>query len=164
MALPEHLDSCVEGKIMKLSCCMTANRNNLELLAQLKYDGIEIPGCVQLNPEKVTGREILELKSLLCSYNIEVAASNVIYPGDFRHINPKGVVGARSVSYTRDLIRMSSELGNEVLVFGGRNPKEHSVSGIPRTRDGLPNETAGRSRQGGGRIRHTHRHRTSEPG
>ena len=114
---------------------MLANEDNLELLSRLKFDGIEIPGCRQLNPDLVTRREVLELKDLLSSYDIEVAASNLIYPGGFQHASPDETVRSRSVKYSYGLIKLSSELGNKVLVWGGGSQRS-----IPQTvsrKDGM---------------------------
>ena len=118
---------------------MLANEDNLELLSRLKFDGIEIPGCRQLNPDLVTKHDVLELKDLLSSYDIEVAASNLIYPRGLQHASPHETARARSVNYSCGLIKISSALGNGVLVWGGGSQRS-----IPQTvsrREGMAHIT-----------------------
>jgi sugar phosphate isomerase/epimerase len=102
---------------------MQASRENLEMLSNLGFQGIEIPGSLQLNPYTVSREERRRLKELVESYGLEIAASNVIYPRGFQHVSDDEATRMRSIEYTWRLAEAAAEIDCRILVWGSSHAR-----------------------------------------
>jgi len=102
---------------------MQASKENLEMLSKLGFQGIEIPGSIQLNPYTVSREDRIKLKELVESYGLKIVASNVIYPRGFQHTSDDETVRMRSVEYTWKLAEAAAEIDCRILVWGSSHAR-----------------------------------------
>ncbi|MCX8162418.1 MAG: sugar phosphate isomerase/epimerase, partial [Candidatus Bathyarchaeota archaeon] len=124
--------------LLKLACCMQALRENLEVLSKLGFQGIEVPGSLQLNPYTVSKEDRRRLKELVESYGLKIVASNVIYPRGFQHTSSDEYTRMRSIEYTWRLAEAAAEIDCRILVWGSshaRNIPPDIVLDIARERN-----------------------------
>lgn len=109
--------------LLKLARCMQALRENLEVLSKLSFQGIEVPGSLQLNPYTVSKEDRKRLKELVESYGLKIVASNVIYPRGFQHTSGDEYTRMRSIEYTWRLAEAAAEIDCRILVWGSSHAR-----------------------------------------
>lgn len=102
----------------KIAVCMRIDEKSLEILSEVGIKGIEIPGAIQLNPFNVSKDELKKIRELSKSYNVEIVASNVIYPSDFSHTSNDELLREKSIKYTYKIAEAASEVNCPILVWG----------------------------------------------
>lgn len=109
--------------MFKLSCCMEASEENLRVLAELGFQGIEIPASRQINPYTTTVEDRKQLKELVASYNLNIIAANVIYPKGLSHVSENEALRRKSVEYTWRLAEAAAQVDCRILVWGSSHAR-----------------------------------------
>ncbi|MBS7642913.1 MAG: sugar phosphate isomerase/epimerase family protein [Candidatus Bathyarchaeia archaeon] len=109
--------------MFKLACCMQASKSNLEMLSKLGFQGVEIPGSLQLNPYTVSREDRIKLKELVESYGLKIVASNVIYPRGLQHTSNDESTRMKSIEYTWRLAEAAAEVNCGILVWGSSHAR-----------------------------------------
>lgn len=97
---------------------MLVTEENLQILSELKFDGIEIPASLQINPMQTSKEDRMKMKELVNSHGLKIVAANVIYPRGFLHTSEDEKIRRKSVEYTWKLAEAASEVEIPILVWG----------------------------------------------
>lgn len=102
----------------RIAVCMEATEESLKMLSEIGVKSIEIPGSLQINPFKVSKRDLKRTMELSKAYGVNIVASNTIYPSGFSHASSSQSLRRRSVEYTYRLAEAASEIECPILVWG----------------------------------------------
>lgn len=103
----------------KLARCTKPSEENLSILKELNFDGIELAAYKDFNPDALNKIEIEKLKELIDSYNLRVPCINSLFmlPG-FQHCSPIYAIRMDSLRFTRKLCEAAAIIGCPILCWG----------------------------------------------
>jgi D-psicose/D-tagatose/L-ribulose 3-epimerase len=103
----------------KLARCTKPSEENLSILKDLDFDGIELAAYKDFNPDVLSKTDMIRLKDLIYSYDLKVPCINSLFmlPG-FQHCSPIYAVRINSLRFTKKLCEAANIIDCHILCWG----------------------------------------------